>query len=651
MRALMLRIALALAATASLALLVAGGAQAVVVDMNASGTSVPFNSQSQSGYVGVALDPFGYNDLAGADVPVVTSSGQCQDPDLTADFGTSLPDNGLCWHGGHVIPANETFALTWDPDRRYWETTRDYMEQYLSDVAAGSGTLSSPFALTGQYTDGSVRAANRSLFGGGCIDYGNPGGYTCKFGDTDGSGVGENYPANGCTVSGQNQYYEFPDGSIGEAPNDVCVTDAQIQDELAGSGSWDGMVKLSGLLDRVEPFYTPLLVVLTPPGVEVCLDSTGEVCSANGASAVRFCSYHSQVEINGTEVPYVVQPWTASLFDSTGCDDPEFTPISTNPLPEAQVLAQDVGARLVSPLSQGQMAAITDPHLNGWFSLGGQEINDNGCVPIDVAGLDSVTVGTSSQNPYYLQREFNNAGVLETDPNAPDCAPLVDLAPKFVVPSTVHSGDEVQFDGSGTISTLIIPDPRTTSAPPPALAEGEGYEWSFGDGKTASGPSVVHSYAKGGTYDVTLTVTDRGGNVARLTQQIDVSGPGTTPHRTGGSAALKAKLLLMPESLKSVLGSGISMHVTVNEAAAGFITLSITRGEARKAHIAGRGSSVVIGRGTVSQLKNGTASLRLRMARGVAAKLKHLRHVTLTVRLALVGTAGDHLAIDAAGRY
>ena len=116
-------------------------------------------------------------------------------------------------------------------------------------------------------------------------------------------------------------------------------------------------------------------------------------------------------------------------------------------------------------------------------------------------------------------------------------------------------------------------------------------------------------------------------------------------------AVLKASLLLMPESLKSVLGSGISMHVTVNEASAGFITVSITRGEARSAHIAGRGSSVVIGRGTVSQLKHGTASLRLRMARGVAAKLKHLRHVTLTVRLALVGTAGDHLAIDAAGRY
>jgi hypothetical protein len=636
MRALILRIVVALAASSAVALAAAGGAQAVVVDMNASGTSVPFNSQSQAGYAGVALDPTGSNDLAKAGIPVVTSSGPCQDPALTSDLGTSLPANALCWHGGSVMDANETFALTWDPDRRYWETTRDYMEQFLSDVAAGSGTLTSPYAVTGQYSDGSGHAANKSLYGGGCIDYGDPGGYTCKLGDSNGSGTGANYPANGCTPSGENQFYEFPDGSIGDAPNDVCLTDLQIRGELAGSGSFGGMVNLSGILRRVESGYTPLVVVLTPPGVEVCLDATGDLCSANGSSTVRFCSYHSEVDVDGTEVPYVVQPWTASLYQSTGCDDPEITPIPTDPLPDAITLAQDVGQRLVSPLSQGQIASITDPFLNSWFALDGAEVNDNGCLPLTPAGFDEETVGTSSQNPYYLQREFSNAGVLESDPNAPDCTPLVNLEPEFVAPSAVHSGDEVQFDGSASVSTLIVPK--------------QGYFWNFGDGKFAIGPSVVHSYAKGGTYDVTLAITDRGGNVAELTQVIDVTGPGgSTGSNTG--TALKAALALMPESLHSVLNAGISMHVTVNETAAGFVSISIPRSEAREAHIAGRGSSVVIGRGTVSQLKDGTASLRLHISRSVAAKLKHLRQVTLTVRLQLVGTAGDHVAIDVAGRY
>jgi hypothetical protein len=600
MRALILRIALTLAASSAVALAAAAGAQAVVVDMNASGTSIPFNSQSQAGYYGVALTP-GFNDLATADIPVVTSSGPCEDPALTADFGTSLPANALCWHGGSVIHANETFAMTWDPDRRYWEGTRDYVEQFLSNVAASSGADDSPYAVTPQYTDGSGRAGNNSTYGGGCVDFGDPGGYTCQFGDTNGSGVGNNYPQSG------------------------CLTDAQIQQELAGSGSWAGLIPSSGLRARIKSGYSPLVVVMTPPGVEVCLDASAHLCSANSNSAVQFCSYHSQVDIDGTEIPYVVLPWAPE----TGCDEPD-SPKITFPV-DATTLATEVGQRLVSPLSQAEIAAITDPGLNSWFGLGGAESNDNGCDMLD-KGVDTATLNGTN---YFLQHEFNNGGTLVSDPNSPECAPVVDLEPTFVVPSTVNHGDEVEFDGSTTDSTLVVPK--------------AGYYWSFGDGQSAYGPSVVHAYSKGGTYDVTLTVTDRGGDVAKLTQVLHVSGPGTVSPKVRSS--LKASLALMPESIHSVLNSGISMHVTVNETAAGFVSISIPRSEARKAHIAGRGSSVVIGRGTVSRLKHGTASLRLRMSRSVAGKLKHLRQVTLTVRLQLVGTAGDHVAIDVAGRY
>jgi len=46
----------------------------------------------------------------------------------------------------------------------------------------------------------------------------------------------------------------------------------------------------------------------------------------------------------------------------------------------------------------------------------------------------------SGQNPYFLQREFSNAGVIESDPNAPACAAGVSLAPTFIVPSAVDLG-------------------------------------------------------------------------------------------------------------------------------------------------------------------------------------------------------------------
>jgi PKD repeat protein len=381
-------------------------------------------------------------------------------------------------------------------------------------------------------------------------------------------------------------------------------------------------------------------------GADLTLDSlttTGSVPPIDMA----FCSYHSHVNVGGTDVAYVVQPWSAG----TACDEPDAPVIP--PYPTVQQMAVGVGQRLVSPLSQAALAAVTNPALNAWAALDGSEIEDNlGCVPY-AHQLDKVTIGSSSQNPYYLQREFNNAATLEFDPVTYfGCAPQVDLVPQFVAPSAVNQGDAVQFDGSTTDSTLIVPNAK--------------YQWNFGDGATATGPSVVHSFAKGGTYDVTLTVTDRGGNVQTLTQAVQVLGadgqpatppaaPPTTTFPGSGSTTpptLSAHLQLMPQSLKGVLRSGIAVRVTSNLAANGIATVSITRAAAKRAHIKlGKGPAVRIGLGTVSSITNGTVMLHLHLSRAVAKKLAHLGHVTLTVRLALVAAGNQRFAIDVAGRY
>jgi hypothetical protein len=601
-----------------------GAAQAVVVT-------------DQGHNYGVALVP--WTGLPGG-IPPVTSSGPCTDPALPSDL--VLPATGLCSHGGSVIHNNETFALTWDPARRYWATTRNFVEQFLSDVARGSGSLSSPYADTTQYTDAGGRAANNSVFGGGCIDYGIPGGFSCQFGNTGGNGAGNPYPANGCTPTGTNQWYEYPGGiynPTGGAHNDICLTDAQIQSELTT------MVPATGMLSHIKPGFAPVVMVLTPPGVVDCLDAGGTLCSFNGASTSQFCSYHSQVNINGIEVPYVVQPWTASWTEPQNdtppvCDDPSIQ--SIQPPETVTQLALDVGKRLVSPLSQGHLAAIVNPRLDGWFNNAtGAEINDNGCVPF-AQNLDQVPVGPDS---YFLQREFNNTGVIESDPNALVCTPNILLNPAFVAPSAVNQNDVVQFDGSTTASSLIVPAAN--------------YAWNFGDGTTAVGPSVEHTYSAGGTYNVSLTVTDRGGNRATLTQTIVVlnaSGqtvatlPGAPS--SGQNGSLQVNLHLTPQSLGAVTRNGLSLRVRSNRAANGIVSISISRAAAKRAHIrVGRGPSVVIARGTTAAIRNGVITLRLGLPRSVAAKLKRLGHVTFTVRLSVVAAGGSRLAVDAAGRY
>jgi hypothetical protein len=677
---------------------------------------------------GVALVPGARQVALPAGVSAVTSAGPCTDPWLASDLGgPQLPNAGLCYRGGAVMHQNETFALTWDPNRAYWSATRGYVEQFMRDVADGSGTLTSPYALTGQYSDGGGRAENSSVYGGGCIDYGAVGGSSCEYGNP--SSAGHGYPANGCTPNGNS----FTTVSAISA-NTVCLNDAQLKDEVSA------MVAQTQILGRTKPGYTPLVTLLLPPGVEACLNGAGALCSVNGfltpppsavtnsgtggqiaagtyhvlvtyvtgtgesassssqtvttngatstitvtsppattgatgwyayvsdangltyvrqqttptaigadltltslltsgaappAGQASFCSYHSQVSVGGTEVAYVVQPWTAM----TACDEPDATPIPPHPTPPQ--LSVDVGMRLASPLSQSQMAAIVNPGLDGWSALTGAEIDDNGgCVPL-ANGLDDVTVGNGA---YVLQREFNNAGVLAADPYTYfGCAPSVSLTPAFVVPSAVEPGDVVQLDGSATASTLIVPKAD--------------YIWSFGDGSGAVGPSVEHTYAKPGTYTVKLTVTDRGGNVASVSQPIVVLGsngqsppppPGNTSH-----GSLHVTLQLLPQGLRAVLHSGLALRVRSSAAADGFVTLAISRHAARLAHIrAGRGTSVVIGRGTVAKIASGSQTLDLRLSRTVAAKLGHLRHVALTVRMTLVSAGGAHVAIDAAGRY
>jgi hypothetical protein len=614
---------IAVAVTFTVSLVVgASGAQAVLVNMGAAGKT------------GVALVP--------GTSPNVVSTAACSDPWLASDF-SPLPSYGLCYGGGPVMHSNETFALTWDPRRMYWQTTRDYVEQFLRDVADGSGSFTSPYAVTSQYKDGpsdTNRAANASIYGGGCIDYGQPGGATCNFINGTGTGTGTPYPTGGCDptkVTGTS--YDMP-----AVTNTDCLTDSQIQSYL------NTTITQMGLTNHVKPGYSPEIVLLTPPGVEVCLDNAGTWCSANTDSSdpkspnfkspgrSQFCSYHSHVLVGSTDFVYVVQPWTAY----TNCDEPKLPALDSTAT--AQQFAIDVGIRLVNPLSQGQIAAIVNPFLNGWSGSqsGSQyprEINDNGCGP-DGYPYDKVTVGASSQNPYYLQPEFSNAGVIESDPNAPACATGVALAPTFVVPSAVNRGDIVQFDGSTTVSSLIVPKAN--------------YVWSFGDGASAVGPSVVHAYTTGGTYSVTLSVKDRGGDNARLSQTIVVLGPNGQPVSPPAqpSPGLHVRMQIMPQSMRAMLRSGVVLALSCDQAADGIATLSISRGAARRAHISSaQGSSVVIGRGTVSGIKSGTMKLHLGLSRATAAKLKRLGHVTLTVRLTLVGADGSRAAIIAAGRY
>lgn len=100
----------------------------------------------------------------------------------------------------------------------------------------------------------------------------------------------------------------------------------------------------------------------------------------------------------------------------------------------------------------------------------------------------------------------------------PDCAGASPPSARFQVSQQTPLPPAYRLDGSGSYDL-----------DGPLLS----YQWDLGDGTTASGPVVNHSYFEPGAYSVTLTVTDQDGNTDLATGIIPVScdAEGTLPAR------------------------------------------------------------------------------------------------------------------------
>jgi len=87
---------------------------------------------------------------------------------------------------------------------------------------------------------------------------------------------------------------------------------------------------------------------------------------------------------------------------------------------------------------------------------------------------------------------------------------------KAVRPMQFTYQDTLQFTSTVTDQDGAIDEPFT-------------YLWDFGDGNTSTEQNPTHQYPNGGTFDVTLTVTDARGVSGTATYTITVEGPPAAP--------------------------------------------------------------------------------------------------------------------------
>jgi hypothetical protein len=251
--------------------------------------------------------------------------------------------NNLTYHGGPVMSnGNTVYAIYWVPSG--FSVSASYesvINRYFSDVAADSvrGVSTNVYWSDTQYSS----IPYNSTFAGPIVDT-------------------SSFPPNGC----RDRY------------TSVCLTDAQLQAEVAKVAAQTGKTGLG-----YEYF------VFTPKNVGSCFGSS---CAYS-----YFCAYHSNFQAsNGSQVLYANMPYAA--WEPAACGSGE----SPN--------GDDADSTL-NVTSHEHNETITDPLGTAWYDSSGNEDGDkcawNFGTPL--AGSPGAEYNqVINGDHYYLQQEWSN---------------------------------------------------------------------------------------------------------------------------------------------------------------------------------------------------------------------------------------------------
>jgi PKD repeat protein len=193
------------------------------------------------------------------------------------------------------------------------------------------------------------------------------------------------------------------------------------------------------------------------------------------------------------------------------------------------------GIDLEGPLSEGKMTGalpmmtyppVADPG-DEYFAFKGKPVVFDGTASYDPDGGsikkyawnfgDGITgSGAKPSHTYTKVGYFTVTLTVTDDENQTDSTSVV-------VPVMLPNQLPVSIPGGpyqGTIGENITLNGSESYDPDGTIAK---WSWDFGDGKTGSGKIVNHSYAKNGSFIVSLTVTDNGGSTNTNTTLVIIS--------------------------------------------------------------------------------------------------------------------------------
>jgi PKD domain len=620
--------------------------------------------------------------------------------------------------GNPVVHGSNIYAVYWDPTNHYHGDWQEVINGFFRGMGLESNSLGDVFSVAAQYTDKTnVPAYNRETFRGAYTDT-------------------SSYPVPTCSDPHPLQVYKAHQTGPLTCLTDLQVQQ-ELQSFISQHGLPKGMNTIYYLLtppgvavclNAGGPTGHCSDFVSTKKEREEAKFTTASYKNS-------FCSYHSDVNPGGTPTGdantllYAVVPWTAGgLADgqllpvdqtpATYCQDGGFNPASS-PIEERESppIQQepnqpkcpspdgfcDTGLAdlIINQIAVEQQNTMTDPLLNAWQDASGNEATDlcrNFFAPVRggsaglVPGPEAGTLYNQELDghKYYVNTAYSHASFMLNYP-AVACIPGARLDPKFTAPTTVNAGDVVGFDGMESDITMNagVGYAAVGGASQPNYAT---YTWNFGDGAplvsgyapgapactlpwlSPCAASVFHSYQYGGSYTVTLTVTDVAGNVASATNTVTVAGPpppsvapgtgtpgtASTGTQTGTGATGTHAVIAPPvavaavvsRSLKTVLRKGLLVRYSVNEQVAGHFDVLLSRSLARQLGISGPTATglpasspaqVIVAKAILVTTKGGHSTYDIKFSKRTAARLGRLHKVSLTLRLTVRNAAQGSL--------
>jgi len=170
------------------------------------------------------------------------------------------------------------------------------------------------------------------------------------------------YPASGCTDT------YTPHG---------CLSDSQLKAEVVNALNVNGW---SGGLNNAFFLFT----------------SWGEGSCHGDCAFSNFCAYHNYITYNGQPVMYANMPYTGTDLPNCG----------TNTSPNNDFDADST----INYLSHEDMEIVTDPLLNAWHDLNGNENGDRCGARFGAVTLDGGLANEEWNGHYYIvQEEYSNA--------------------------------------------------------------------------------------------------------------------------------------------------------------------------------------------------------------------------------------------------